>query len=75
MWNHANQELPYVFTFNEKFSHIRQKFRDQALIGGLTTVPHRHFDLSGGESPLAARIVPNGDELTLVMVVDFNRLF
>ena len=73
MWNHANQELPYVFTFNEKFSHIRQKFRDQALLGGLTTAPHRHIDLSSGsDSPHAARHTPNGDDLTHLTFLDFN---
>lgn len=71
MWNHANDELPFVFTFNQQYSSIRELFRDN-LFGGLTSVMHRHLDLSGTNSPFAARHVPNGDPLTHAHVVDFN---
>ena len=72
MWNHADQELPYVFTFNEKFSHIRKKFRSN-MIGGLSSVFHRHLDLSGQNSPFEARHVPNGQPLSHAVFLDFNR--
>ena len=72
MWNHADQELPYVFTFNEKFSHVRELFRSN-MIGGLSSVFHRHLDLSGHNSPFEARHVPNGNPLTHTVFLDFNR--
>ena len=73
MWNHANDDLPHVFTFNQKYSFIRELFRDN-LFGGLTSVMHRHLDLSGTDSPFAARHVPNGNLLSHVIFLDFNRL-
>ena len=73
MWNHADQTLPYVFTFDEKFTDIRALFREN-MIGGLSSVFHRHLDLSGGtDSPFEARHAPNGDPLTYAKIVDFNR--
>ena len=72
MWNHADQKLPYVFTFDEKHSHIRALFRAN-MIGGLSSVFHRHLDLSEGtDSPHEARHVPNGDQLTHAIFLDFN---
>ena len=73
MWNHASTELPSVVTFNDKFDAIRKKFRDNT-IGGLSSVFHRHLDLSGGTtSPFYARHTPNGSPLTHAIFLDFNR--
>lgn len=72
MWNHASTDLPAVVTFNDKFDAIRQKFRDN-VIGGLSSVYHRHLDLSGGtHSPIQARQTPNGDDFTHVTCIDAN---
>lgn len=73
MWDMSDPDLPRVYTFNEKSANLRQQFRDNN-IGGLTSVFHRHLDLSGdANSPLQARIVPNGDFLTHLIFLDFNR--
>ena len=72
MWALADTNLPAVFTFYEKFSFIRELFRAN-VIGGLSSVFHRHLDLSGGDSPFEARHVPNGDKLTHAIFLDFNR--
>ena len=72
MWNHASTELPSVVTFNDKFDAIRQKFREN-VIGGLSSVYHRHLDLSGGtQSPIQARQTPNGEALTHATMIDAN---
>lgn len=72
MWDLSDNSLPRVYTFNEKFSSLREKFRAN-MIGGLTSVFHRHLDLSGNcSSPFEARHVPNGDRLTHVIFLDFN---
>ena len=73
MFNEIDNESPLCWTFAEKFSDIRKLIRDKWMIGGLTSVFHKHLDLSGGtDSPLAARTVPNGDPLTHAIFVDFN---
>ena len=72
MWAISSTAMPTVITFNENFSFIRELFRDH-MYGGLSTVLHRHLDLSGGlDSPHAARHTPNGDDLTHATIVDFN---
>ena len=73
MWDMSDSTMPRVYTFNEKSANLRQKFRDN-MIGGLTSVFHRHLDLSGDQkSPLQARVVPNGDPLTHAIFLDFSR--
>ena len=73
MFNHVEKNIPLVWTFSDKYNFIRELFRAW-MIGGLTIVFHKHFDLTGGtDSPLAARIVPNGNALTHCIFLDFNR--
>ena len=71
MLNLFDQSLPYGYSFNEKHTDIRQWFRE-SIIGGLSSVYHRHIDLMGTDSPIAARTVPNGDPATHAQFVDFN---
>ena len=71
MLNLYDQSLPYGYSFNDQHSHIRQWFREN-IIGGLSSVYHRHIDLMGTDSPIAARTVPNGDLASKVKFVDFN---
>ena len=71
MLNLYDQTLPYGYSFNDQHNHIRQWFR-QNIIGGLTSVYHRHIDLMGTDSPTAARFAPNGDPYTHCMLVDYN---
>ena len=67
--------LPYVFTVNNNDDDIRRWFRDN-LLGGLTTVFHRHLDLTNdNESPLAARITPDGSPLTAAVFLDANSMY
>ena len=67
--------LPYVFTFNNGHDDIRRWFREN-LLGGLTTVFHRHLDLTNDkESPLAARVTPDGSPLTHVVFADANSMY
>ena len=67
--------LPYVFTFNNDNDDIRRWFRDN-LLGGLTTVFHRHMDLTNdNESPPAARVTPDGSPLTSAVFVDANSMY
>ena len=73
MFNHIPSTSSLIWSFEERSSKDRQLFRDDGMIGGLTSVPHRHFDLSGGtDSPYAARHVPNGDKLSHVIFLDVN---
>ena len=72
MWAMSSTKMPTVITFNENFSFVRETFRAH-MYGGLSTVLHRHLDLSGGsDSPHEARHTPNGDDLTHATIVDFN---
>ena len=71
MWSHAESSLPLVFTFTEKYTHIRELFRRE-MIGGLSSVYHRNLDLTESDSPFAARHVPNGNRLSHVIFLDFN---
>ena len=77
MFNAIPADSALRWSFNNKFSEVRQLFRKgKCSVGGLTTVPHRHFDLTGStDSPLAARTVPNGDDLTECCFVDFNAMY
>ena len=73
MFNEIDKDSPLCWTLPEKFSDIRRMIRDKWMIGGLTSVFHKHLDLTGStDSPLAARIVPNGDLLTHIIFLDFN---
>ena len=73
MFNSIDNKSSLCWTFPEKFSDIRRMIRDKWMIGGLTSVFHRHLDLTGRtDSPLAARTVPNGDLLTHCIFLDFN---
>ena len=68
-------DLPFVQTFNETNDHLRQWFREN-LIGGLTSVYHRHLDLSDdNQSPRSARFTPDGSRLTHAEVLDFSSMY
>ena len=64
----TNAELSYSFQNDQ----VRSLFRNNA-IGGLTTVSHRHVNLSDDDSPHNSRFAPNGDRFTSVNFWDFNR--
>ena len=67
--------MAYVFTFNNAYDDIRRWFREN-LLGGLTTVFHRHLDLTNDhESPLAARVTPDGSLLTSMLGADANAMY
>ena len=75
MFSNVNPELPFGFTFDNQRDELRRWFR-QNLIGGLTSVYHRHLDLSGSEdSPHAARHTPDGSALTHAIFLDFNSMY
>ena len=72
MFQNIPSHLPFGFSFDNQRDHIRQWFRSN-LIGGLSSVFHRHLDLSGEEnSPFAARHTPDGAKLTYAEFVDFT---
>lgn len=72
MFRNYDQSLPYCFSFHPKFDEIRKLFHDNK-IGGLTSCPARHVDLTGGtDSPHNARHVPNGNKITALTFHDEN---
>ena len=72
MFANYDETMPLCYTFGEKFDEERADHRD-GIVGGLTAVYGRHVDLSGGtDSPLNARTVPNGDDITAVDFHDAN---
>lgn len=71
MFNHVPKSMSLIWSFDENAKKERELCRGDGMIGGLTSVQHRHFDLSGGKnSPPAARQVPNGDDLTRCTFLD-----
>ena len=75
MFKNFDQTLPYVQTFDGFNDDIRILFREN-LIGGLSTVFHRHLDLTGRtDSPHNARHVPDGSDLTEVAFWDYNSMY
>ena len=75
MFNHIPPTSSLIWSFDSKSNHIRELFREHGGIGGLTSVSHRHFDLTGGnESPWTARHTPNNEKLTRCTLIDFNAL-
>ena len=75
MFSNYDCTLPYVVTFDTFNDDLRLLFRKN-LIGGLSSVFHRHMDLSGGTtSPHNARFVPNGRPLTQVGAWDSNSMY
>ena len=62
--------LPLSYSFGDE--EWRQIFRNN-IIGGLTTVTHRHVNLMDDESPHNSRFAPNGDRFTYCSFWDFNR--
>ena len=74
MFQLSDPNLPQCFTFDKKRDHIRKLHREN-IIGGLSSVYHRHIDLSGSTtSPQSSRIASNGDPFSHVVFLDFNRL-
>ena len=72
MFANYDETLPLCFTFGSKNDAERVIHRD-GVVGGLTAVYSRHVDLSGSQdSPITARTVPNGDDVTAVAFHDFN---
>ena len=61
---------PLAWSFSRE--DLRVLFRDN-VIGGNTSVYHRHIHLNNEKSPKNARIAPNGDKFTSVSFWDFNR--
>ena len=75
MFSNYDSNLPYVVTFDSLNDDIRLLFRSN-LIGGLTSVLHRHLDLTGcTNSPHNARFVPNGRPLTHAGSWDCNSMY
>ena len=75
MFKNYDTDLPYVVTCDSFNDDIRKLFR-QNLIGGLSSVFHRHFDLTGDEnSPFNARHVPDGTKLSEVRFWDYNSMY
>ena len=75
MFSNYDCSLPHVVTLDSNNDDIRLLFRKN-LIGGLTSVLHRHLDLTGGtSSPHNARHVPNGRPLTHAASWDCNSMY
>ena len=74
MFSLFDKNLPLAHSFNEKFDEVRQLFRS-SVIGGLTTVTHRHVNLEDDSGPPASRIAPNGKRFTSVSFWDFNAMY
>ena len=73
MFQLSDPNLPQCVTFDKKRDHIRKLHREN-VIGGLSSVYHRHIDLTGSStSPRNSRIAPNGDPFSHVIFLDFNR--
>jgi len=73
MFRLFDPSLPYCFTFDKQRSHLREQHR-RSILGGLSSVYHRHIDLSGDYTgPINSRIAPNGDLFSHVVFLDFNR--
>ena len=64
------ENLPLSYSFGDE--EWRQIFR-KSVIGGLTTVTHRHINLMDDESPHNSRFAPNGDRFSYCSFWDFNR--
>ena len=74
MFNLYDLKLPYCFTFDKQRKHLRDQHR-QNMLGGLSSVYHRHIDLSTDTSPVNARIGSNQKPFSHVVFLDFNRLY
>ena len=61
-------------SFCAKNDEIRKLFRSN-VIGGLTTVTHRHINLEDENGPHNSRFAPNGDKFTYVSFWDFNSMY
>ena len=46
-----------------------------SIIGGLTTVAHRHINLENDNSPPSSRFAPNGNRYTYCSFFDFNAMY
>lgn len=75
MFRLSDQNLPQCVTFDKKHDHLRVLHR-QNVIGGLSSVYHRHIDLTGSSnSPKNSRIAPNGQKFSHVVMLDFNSMY
>ena len=75
MFHEIKEDMPFGFSFDNQRDFLRQWFRSN-LIGGLSSVYHRHLDLSGETtSPTAARHTPDGAPLTHGIFLDFNSMY
>ena len=73
MFASFNKSLPYVASFT-KDSEVRRLFRNH-VVGGVSNIYHRDIDLMGSDSPINARIAPNGDPYTSCIFLDFNSMY
>lgn len=74
MFNAFDQSLPYVASFNKQNDDIRELFREK-VEGGVTNVYHLDIDLMGSDSPVGARIAPNGDPFSSCIFLDYNSMY
>ena len=72
MFEQYDQKLPLSYSLTDE--PLRQLFRANVL-GGLTTVSHRHINLENEFGPHNAKYAPNGERFTNVSFWDFNRYF
>ena len=61
-----------ALSYSTQNEDLQQLYRS-SIIGGLTTVAHRHINLENDESPPASRFATNGDRFTYCSFFDFNR--
>ena len=66
------EDAPLSYSTNNE--ELRQLYR-ASIIGGLTTVTHRHINLEDNDSPWNSRYAPNGKKFTYCSFFDFNYCF
>ena len=72
MFNLYDKNLPFSASFQNEES--RKLFRDN-ILGGLTTVTHRHVNLEDERGPPNAHFAQSGDRFTSVSFWDFNAMY
>ena len=64
----------YPLSYSTRIPELQQLYR-KSIIGGLTTVAHRHINLENDDSPPSSRIAPNGEKYTYCSFWDFNSMY
>ena len=73
MFDMFKEDIPYGYSFSNQHDDIRIRFRENVL-GGLTNIYHRHFNLYDDNFHPASRYAPNNQKFNFVGFYDFNAM-